>query len=163
MLGAVTPGAAVGLRPVPGRRVWKGSGMVIAGRRMSLPEPEALALQIAAGRAVIAASILASPVRTVRMMGADTATAARVTWLTRMMGARDAAIGVGGVAALRGKGGAGGPWLLAGAASDAVDALVIAGALKRGRVKGIVPAAIVPLAAGTAAVGAVTALRLRRH
>jgi hypothetical protein len=80
-----------------------------------------------------------------------------------MMGARDAAIGVGGVAALRGKGGAGGPWLLAGAASDAVDALVIAGALKRGRIKGIVPAAIVPLAAGTAAFGAVTALRLRRR
>jgi hypothetical protein len=137
--------------------------MVIAGRRVSLPEPEAMALQIAAGRAVIAASILASPVRSARTLGADTATAQRVTWLTRMMGVRDAAIGVGGVAALRGKGSDGGPWLLAGAASDAVDALVLAGALKRGRVKGVVPAAIVPLAAGTAALGAVTALRLRRR
>lgn len=135
--------------------------MVNTGRRISLPEPEALARQIAAGRAVIAASILASPVRSARMMGADTATAQRVTWLTRMMGVRDAAIGIGGVSALRGKGNASGPWLLAGAASDAVDALVIAGALKRGRIKGVVPAAIVPLAAGTAALGAVTALRLR--
>jgi hypothetical protein len=133
-----------------------------AARRVLLPEPEAMALQIAAGRAVIAASILASPVRSARMLGADTATAQRVTWLTRMMGVRDGAIGVGGVAAIRSKGGASGPWLLAGAASDAVDALVLAGALKRGRVKGIVPTAIVPLAAGAAALGAVTALRLRR-
>jgi hypothetical protein len=132
-----------------------------AVRRVLLPAPEAMALQIAAGRALIAASILASPVRSARMLGADTATAQRVTWLTRMMGVRDAAIGVGGVAATR-SGTATTSWLLAGAVSDATDALVIAGALKRGRVKGIVPTAVVPFAAGAAALGAVTALRLRR-
>jgi hypothetical protein len=52
--------------------------------------------------------------------------------------------------------------LLGGAVSDAVDAVVIAGALKQGRVKGIVPALVAPGAALLAAAGAATAVRLRR-
>jgi hypothetical protein len=122
-----------------------------------------MAGQLATGRALVAAVMVASPVRTARLLGTDTATAQRVTWLTRMMGVRDGAIGVGGLAAARTDGGAAAtPWLLAGAVSDAVDAVVLAGALKRGRLNGFVPRAVVPVAAGVAALGAVTALRLQR-
>jgi len=130
-------------------------------RRLSLPEPEALALQISAGRAAIALTVLAAPVVSARVMGTDTATAQRVTWLVRMLGARDGALGVGGAAALRRDAPAAVPWLLGGAAADLVDALVIAGALKHGRLKGVVPSVIVPLAAATAAAGVLTAVRLR--
>jgi hypothetical protein len=121
-----------------------------------------MALQLAAGRALIGAVIVARPVQSARMLGSDTATAQRVTWLTRMLGVRDSVIGLGGVAASR-QGAGLRSWLLAGAAADAVDAVVLAGALKQGRVKGLLPTATVPFAAGAAALGAVTALRVGRR
>lgn len=136
--------------------------MVSFGRRISLPAPEVLALQIAAGRAVIGAVVVADPVRAARMLGADTATAQRASWLTRMFGVRDGVLGVGGVAAVR-QGSGAGSWLLAGAVADAADAVVLAGALKAGRVKGLGASATVPFAAAAAAFGALTALRLRRR
>jgi hypothetical protein len=136
--------------------------MNIAVRRARVPDPQSMALQIAAGRAVIGAVILADPVRAARMLGADTATAQRASWLTRMLGVRDSAIGVGGVAAVR-QGSGAASWILAGAVADALDAVVLAGALKNGRVKGLGPAATVPFAAGAAVLGAATALRLRRR
>lgn len=120
----------------------------------------ALGGQLGAGRTLMAAAILAAPVAAARLLGADTATARRVTWLTRMMGVRDAALGVGALAsARRGRGAAG--WLLGGAVSDAVDAVVLAGAIKQGRIRGVVPSAIVAGAAATAAVGLVAAARAR--
>jgi hypothetical protein len=130
-------------------------------RAVRLPDPDSMARQIAAGRAVIAAAILAAPVASARLMGTDTATAQRVVWLTRMMGVRDGALGVGGAVAAR-RGGAG-AWLLGGAVADTVDAIVVAGALRQGRLKGLVPTAVVPLAAATGALGFLTALRLRRR
>ena len=130
-------------------------------REIRFPEADALALQLSAGRTAAGAVFLALPVLSARLLGADSATAKRVSWLTRMMAVRDAAIGAGGVAALRGKGSAT-PWLIAGAVSDTVDAIVLTQALQQGRVKGFIPAAVVPLAAGAAAVGALTAFRLRR-
>jgi hypothetical protein len=132
-------------------------------RRLSLPDPEALALQISAGRSAVAAVVLAAPVVSARVMGTETATAQRVTWLVRMLGARDGALGVGGAVAIRRGGSDAIPWLLGGAVADAVDALVIAGAVKQGRLKGIFPAAIVPIAALTAVAGVVTAAGLRRR
>jgi hypothetical protein len=111
----------------------------------------------------MAAGFLAAPVPSARLLGLDTATAQRIGWLTRMMAVRDGAIGVGGLVAGRRSPSAAAPWLLAGAVSDAVDAVVLAGAIKRGRVRGAVPTAVVPLAAGAAAVGALSALRLRRR
>jgi hypothetical protein len=135
--------------------------MKLDRRRVQLPDADSMARQLAAGRAVIAAAMMAAPVRSARLMGTDTATAQRVTWLARMMAVRDAAIGVGGV--LAGRRGAAAPWLLAGAVSDAVDAVVLAGALRQGRLKGVLPTAVVPMAAATAALGAITALRLRRR
>lgn len=72
-----------------------------ASLRDRLPEARSLALKLVAGRSVIGAVIMAAPVPAARMLGADTATAQRVTWLTRMLGVRDGAIGVGGVDAVR--------------------------------------------------------------
>jgi hypothetical protein len=129
--------------------------------RFSLPDPQPLAFQLGAGRAAIAAGIMAAPVVSVRLLGTDTATAQRVTWLTRMLAVRDGALGVGAAAAARsGRRSAG--WLIGGAVSDAVDAVVLAAALKQGRLRGVIPAATVVAAAGAAALGVTTAVRLRR-
>ncbi|HZC73437.1 MAG TPA: hypothetical protein VE442_22260 [Jatrophihabitans sp.] len=135
--------------------------MKLDPRRVPLPAAESMALQISAGRTGFALAMMAAPTASLRALGADSATAQRVTWVTRMLAVRDGALGVGGFVAAR-RGGSAAPWLVAGAVSDAVDAMVIGRALDQGRVKGIVPAAVVPLAALTAAVGALTALRTRR-
>ena len=131
-------------------------------QRISIPEPDAMAFQLAAGRTVAGGAMLALPVLSARLLGTDSATAKRVAWLTRMMAVRDAAIGAGGLAAARGTGSPT-PWIVAGAVADAVDAVVLTQALRQGRVKGLAAAAVVPVAAGAAAVGVVTALRLRRR
>lgn len=130
-------------------------------RRTRLPEPEATARWLALGRTALAAAVMAAPVRSARLLGMDTATARRVTFLTRSMAARDGALGVGGVLAARDGGVT--PWLLGGAAADAVDAAVLAVALRQHRVKGVAPAAVVPLAAAASAAAALTAVRLRRR
>jgi hypothetical protein len=130
-------------------------------QRIRLPEPGGMAFQLAAGRTATGAVVLALPVLSARLLGTDSATAKRVTWLTRMMAVRDAAIGAGGLATAR-AGSSQTPWLVAGAVCDAVDAIVLTQALRQGRVKGVTAAAVVPLAAGAAAVGALTAIRLRR-
>jgi hypothetical protein len=122
-----------------------------------------MALQLTAVRTVVAAAIMTCPVPTVRALGADTATAQRVVWLTRMTAIRDGALGAGGVvAARRGGAGAAVPWLVGGAVSDAVDAVVITQALRNGRIKGLGPRATVPMAVVAALAGGVTAFRLRR-
>jgi hypothetical protein len=130
-------------------------------RQIRIPEADAVAFQLAAGRTAAGAVILAVPVLSARLLGADSATAKRVSWLTRMMAVRDAAIGVGGLAAVRGKGSAT-AWIIAGAVSDTVDAIVLTQALRQGRVKGLTATAVVPLATGAAVMGALTAFRLRR-
>jgi hypothetical protein len=128
--------------------------------QIRIPEPAAMAVQLAAGRTAAGAVILALPVLSARLLGADSATAKRVSWLTRMMAVRDAAIGAGGLAAARGTGSPG-PWIIAGAVSDTVDAIVLTQALRQGRAKGVPAIAVVPVAAGSAALGLLTALRLR--
>lgn len=129
-------------------------------RGIRIPEADAVAFQLAAGRTAAGTVMLLLPVLSARLLGADSATAKRVSWLTRMMAVRDAAIGAGGLAAARGNGSAT-PWLVAGAVADTVDALVLTQALQQGRVRGLTATAVVPLAAGAAAVGALTAFRLR--
>jgi hypothetical protein len=133
--------------------------MSAARRRIPVPDARSLAVGIAAGRTVIAAGILVAPQLSARFLGADTATARRVTWLTRMMAVRDAALGVGGAYASRR--GDPRPWLIAGAVADAVDAAVLRRALKEGRIAGLVPALAVSGAGAAATVGAITALRRR--
>ncbi len=90
------------------------------------------------------------------MLGVDSATANRLSWLARMAAARDIALGVGTVAgALSGRGSNG--WLLAGGACDVADAAAIANALKRQQVSAL-PAVIIiagALAAGGVAIATV--------
>jgi hypothetical protein len=128
---------------------------------MNLPPAARTAGQLGAGRTVIAAAFLAAPVPALRAMGADTATAQRVSWLSRMTAVRDGALGVGAVWALR-RGGDPRPWLIGGAVSDAVDAAVFAAALRQGRLKGLRPAAVVAGGVAAAAAGLATAARLGR-
>lgn len=93
----------------------------------------ALAAGIGAGRVLIGVSFLSSPVTGLRLIGLDTATASRVTWLARTAGIRDVALGAGTLyAAATDRDD--GPWLIAGAACDAVDAAVTAIAARDGRV-----------------------------
>lgn len=157
MVAALTVESAVRLSTVPAGTVRERGIMA----RVPLPEAQSLALRIAAGRTLAAAAIMAAPVASARALGTDTATAQRVVWLTRMLAVRDGALGIGGAAAARR--GSGTSWLLAGAASDAVDAVVLTAALRQGRIKGIVPSLTVPFAAGAAVLGALAGLGLRRR
>jgi len=134
--------------------------MKLDRQQLPIPEPEALALQLALGRTVAGAALLAAPVLGLRLLGADSATAKRVTFLTRMMAVRDAAIGAGALAAARGHGSPV-PWIIAGAASDAVDTVVLTQALREGRATGLTARLTVPISASAAAIGIVTAIRLR--
>lgn len=126
-----------------------------------LPSPEQIATAIGAGRVAIGAAFLAAPVFSVRVLGVDTATAKRITFLARMAAARDIAIGAGTLAHARS---ASGPaWLLAGAAADAADAVVIAAAVKDGSAHGVPAVGIVAGAAGGAALAGYAAWALRRR
>jgi hypothetical protein len=78
-----------------------------------------------------------------RPLGVDRITAQRMSWLVRMLGARDFALGAGTLAAIR-RGGLA-PWLLLAGASDTVDALVLGRATARGDV-GRVTGALATLA-----------------
>jgi hypothetical protein len=126
----------------------------------SLPDARSVAMQVGVGRTLFGAAALAAPVGMVRLLGLDTATAQRVTWLARMAAARDCALGAGTVVTARsGRGAAG--WLLAGAAADAVDALVVYGAVRQGRLRGAAPVGLAIGAAGVAAAGVAAAVGLR--
>jgi len=129
---------------------------------VALPPAGSAARQLALGRVGFATAFLAAPVPALRALGADTATAQRVSWLTRMMAVRDGALGAGALLADR-RGGDPRPWLVAGAVSDAVDAAAFAGALKQGRLKGVAPTLLVPGAVVAAGFGLLTAARLKRR
>jgi hypothetical protein len=105
---------------------------------------------------------LAAPVSTVRLLGLDTATATRVTWLARMAAARDLALGLGTVRATACRREAAG-WLLAGAASDLADAALVEHALRQGRAKGLPASAVVIASAGAAAAGTWAAVAAARQ
>ena len=123
-----------------------------------LLRPSNLARAIGLGRIAAGGGLLAAPVAAVRVLGMDTSTAKRVTHLARMGAVRDVSIGVGTLASARPGG-----WLLAGAVSDAVDAAVIADAVRSGRAGGPAARLVVVGAAAIAAIGAVAALgSLRR-
>jgi hypothetical protein len=126
-----------------------------------LPSARTIGLSVGAGRVAIGAVFLAAPVSSVRLLGLDTATAARITWLARMTAVRDTVLGAGTVASASRRRGAAG-WLLAGSVSDAVDAAVLAAALREGRIRGWRPQAIAVGAVGAALVAAAAAAELAR-
>lgn len=79
----------------------------------------------------VGAVLLARPAMLPKALGVDSVTAAKVSWLSPMIGARDLAIGAGLVQAAR-RGADPVPWLLAAVLADAVDALAFSGAVRKG-------------------------------
>ncbi len=110
---------------------------------------------------MIGTAFLVSPVLSVRLLGTDSATAKRMSFLARMAAARDIGLGVGTL--MGGGERESATWLAVGAAADAADAIVIAAAMRQGTTRGIPAAGIVAGAAAAAAVGLWAALGLRRR
>lgn len=137
-----------------------GPDSVPRSRRL-LPSAQTAALGIGVGRLVLGGGLLAAPVAATRALGLDTATAKRVGYLARMAAVRDVGLGVGTLQA--GSTPAAVPWLIAGATADAVDAVVIARAMRTGSVRGLAGAGVVIGAIGVAAVGYAAAVGLRRR
>ena len=131
----------------------------VPGVTGSIVTPQNVALGIGVGRLVIGSTFLLVPRFSVRVLGVDSASAKRMSFLARMAAARDIGLGAGTLDA--GPTSAARPWLLAGAAADAVDAVVIAAAMRRGVTRGGAATGIVVGAAATAAVGVWAARALR--
>jgi hypothetical protein len=127
---------------------------------------ERLGRQIGLARTGLGVSLLAAPVPLIRMLGIDTGTVRRMAWVTRLAAARDVALGLGTIAALRG--GASRRedavrWLVIGAAADAADTVILTAALRAGRYGTVRGALMVASAVGGASLGAVAAVGMRRH
>lgn len=130
-------------------------------RRWRIPNARTVGLGIGLTRTAVGAIFITAPVTALRVVGVDTATAARVSWLSRMTAARDGVLGAGTACTAASRRGSAG-WLLAGALSDAVDAVALAGAVRQRRAGGFGAIAMVAAAAGTAAVGVWAAAASRR-
>ena len=111
--------------------------------------------RLALGRAGAGTAMLARPRLLPEALGVDSATSARMSWAVQMLGARELALGVGTWAALRtGDARAARLWLVAGALSDAVDAVAVGAAVARGRLSAGTGSAVVAVAAVATALGA---------
>jgi peptide-methionine (R)-S-oxide reductase len=120
-----------------------------------------VAIAIGIGRIGLGAAFLIKPEASTTLLGLDSITARRISWLAQMAAARDLALGVGTVtSSLRGADPA--IWLLGGAASDAVDAIVIGDAVRTRRLSVAKAGAMVLLAAGAGALGAAVAYDMHR-
>ena len=107
---------------------------------------------LSATRAALGVSMLARPDLLAKSLGADSTTAARLSWITRMLGARELALGAGTLLASR-RGKDTREWAYAQLVSDAIDALAVGAALARGHVRAVPAAAVVAAAAGGGATG----------
>ena len=102
---------------------------------------------VAAGRVALGVVMVARPDLLPRLLGVDSGTAGRMSWLGRMFGAREVALGAGLLAV--------GPerereWLLGAALCDAVDAVAFAEAARRGVVRRALAGTFVVTAASAA-------------
>jgi hypothetical protein len=112
------------------------------------PSARRVGVLLGVARAGLGGTFLVAPTLSLQLLGVDTATARRMTWLARMTAGRDVALAAGVLAAAaRGRGVT--PWLAAGAAADGVDAIALGEAVRAGRLAGV--------RAGAAAGGAVAA------
>ncbi|HSV67312.1 MAG TPA: hypothetical protein VLJ59_15565 [Mycobacteriales bacterium] len=87
----------------------------------------------ALARTAIGLTLLARPETLARTLRVDAGTVQRTGWLTRMLAARELALGAGTLFALT-RGGPARPWLAACAAVDAVDAGAMATAIRKHQV-----------------------------
>ena len=112
--------------------------------------PEHLAL----GRAGAGSVMVLRPRLLPQLLGVDSATATRMGWAVQMLGAREVALGLGTLAALRRPDAvAARTWVAAGVLCDAVDVLAVGGALLRGRLRPGSGGAVLAVAAGAVALG----------
>ncbi len=118
--------------------------------RSAFPSARTTGIVLTLTRLAAGVAMLGRPEAAARALGQDAGTAARAQWLMRLVAARDLALGAGALAGAA-TGQAPRSWIAAGAASDAVDAVVIASAVRTGRLAG-------PRAWLTAGVAAVSAL-----
>ncbi len=89
---------------------------------------------VAVARAAVGSALLVRPRLLAQSLGVDSAANARMSWAVQMLGAREVALGLGTLAALRGGAGRGlRLWLMAGLLADATDAVVVWAAVGRGR------------------------------
>lgn len=110
--------------------------------------------QLALLRAAVGGVMVGRPRVLPQLLGVDSATATRVGWTVQMLGAREIAMGVGTLVALRRPGSAAArTWVAAGVLTDALDVLVVGGALARGRVRTSSGAAVVAAAAAAVLLG----------
>jgi hypothetical protein len=115
---------------------------------------------LSTGRTAVGVSMLARPAVLARAVGVDSTTAARLTWMARMVGARELALGAGTLLALH-RGRDVEEWALAQVLSDAVDAAAFGGAVARGDVRRVPGAAIAATALAGTATGLLAWLDLR--
>ena len=85
---------------------------------------------LAVGRTGVGATLLLRPRLIPQLLGIDSATATRTGFTSQMLGAREIALGVGGLLGRESR-----LWTAAGLFADATDAAVMAVAVARGRVK----------------------------
>ncbi len=111
------------------------------------------AAHLALARSGAGVSMITQPTVLPRLLGVDSASAATMAWSTRMLGAREIALGLGAFTALRsGDGTSSRLWLLAGLFSDGVDALAVAAGTARGRLHPVSGAAVTAVACGAVVV-----------
>lgn len=109
---------------------------------------------LALGRTGVGAVMVVRPRAVPQALGIDSATATRMAWAVQMLGAREIALGLGTYAALRNPDRASSrPWLEGGVLCDGVDALAVAGALLKGRVRMGTGLGVVAVAVAAAALG----------
>jgi hypothetical protein len=110
-------------------------------------------IAVGIARLAVGGVLFGVPVASVRLLSLDTATATRVTWLSRMTAARDGVLGAGTLSSAVLRQGCGG-WMLAGSVSDVADAAILAAPLRAGRVRGPRAVAVTVAAVAVALVGA---------
>lgn len=123
-----------------------------AGAAVRRPVATALSpAQLSLGRAGAGAVMLLRPRALGRLLGVERSALAPTGFAVQMLGARELALGLGTRAALRRGGPAAQGWLLAGLLCDAADAVVLAGAVGRGRVSTGPGTAVIAVATTSAA------------
>ncbi|WP_338185036.1 hypothetical protein [Jatrophihabitans sp.] len=124
-----------------------------------MPAADTVANGLGLGRVAIGVGFLADPISSVRVLGVDTGSAKRMTFLARMAAGRDIVLGLGVLLARSPESKAG--WVAAGAGADVVDAVAISAGMRSGTTGGAGAAGISAGALGAALVGFWAARGLR--
>lgn len=114
---------------------------------------------VAVGRVLVGVGALARPRLMPGLLGVDSGTAERMSWLSRMFGAREIALGAGLLLSRSPE--AEREWALGAALSDAVDAAAFAAAVRGGVVRGALGTAFAAMAVGATGTGVMTWLEDR--